>query len=206
VNLARWTTWLILGVGVLVTGLVIWIFHSRWSRRSKAAFVIDEDLPWEDLLELLRKRGRELADSGAEPAGELPPEQLLKLLLSQLPDKPGAPRAEPPRGDREFLANEAERRSSPRRWGNPTEVYLGGPVLPRPLHGLVFNRSATGLAIFVDTELQQGNVVKVRAVEAPEYVPWVEIEVRHCQRAGRNFFIGCQFQREIPWNVRVWFG
>jgi hypothetical protein len=37
-------------------------------------------------------------------------------------------------------------------------------------------------------------------------VPTVEVEVRHCQKAGKNFLIGCQFRDEVPWKVHVWLG
>jgi len=212
-NFMSWTTWLNLGVGLLVTSLVFALlywryFGGRWSGGGAAAqALLEDDLPWEDLLHLLRERGRELAASGSPPEDDLPPEELLKLLLSRLPTVPARPAAPVPQEEVDFLASgNAERRTSRRRWGNPTEIFLNSPLWSGPRHGLVINRSGTGRAIFVDHELQQGTFLKVRSVEAPAYVPWVEIEVKNSRKAGRNFIIGCQFRQDVPWNVRVWFG
>jgi hypothetical protein len=166
------------------------------------------DLPWEDLLVMLRARHRELEESGSPPQENLPPDELLALLLSRLPAKRRrGRRPEVPPEEREFLASGgAERRASRRRWGNPTEVCLTSPLRSGPLHGLVINRSAGGLAIFVDEEVPPTTMLTVRPLEAPSYVPSPEIEVKRCRKIGRNYLIGCQASTEIPWNVLVWFG
>jgi hypothetical protein len=217
VNFSSWTNWLILGVGTLVTSLVFAVLYWRWAYRrglgvrlfsSGGQAVAEEDLPWEELLQLLRQRAKELAESGSPPEDDLPPEELLKLLLSRLPTLPARPSsvAQLPPEEEDFLASNPERRGSRRRWGNPTEVFLNSPLWSKQLHGLVINRSISGLAIFIDMEIQAGTLLKVRSVEAPYYVPWVDIEIKYSRKAGRNFIIGCQFRTEVPWNVRVWFG
>jgi hypothetical protein len=216
VNFSSWTNWLILGVGTLVTSLVFALLYWRWTgwrrlggRRLAGVGVeglSDEDLPWEDLLQLLRQRGKELAESGAAPQDDLPPEELLKLLLSRLPSLPARATAQLPQEDADFLAANPDRRTSRRRWGNPTEIFVNSPLWSKQLHGLVINRSVTGLAIFIDVEIQEGTFLKVRSVEAPYYVPWVDVEVKYSKKTGRNYIMGCQFRFEIPWNVRVWFG
>jgi hypothetical protein len=100
----------------------------------------------------------------------------------------------------------AERRSSRRRWGNPTEVNLTSVLFTRPLLGLVINRSVPGLAIFVNQEVPKGTTLTVRAVEAPNSVPPLEVEVKYCRKTKRNYVIGCDAHKEIPWNVRGWLG
>src|SRR5579864_9593753 len=136
-------------------------------RKTWGRALADEDLPWEDLLHLLRERGKELAESGSPPQDDLPPEELLQLLLSRVPTLPPRPPAQVPPEEVDFLAANPDRRSSRRRWGNPTEVFLNSPLWSKQIHGLVINRSATGLAVFVDVEIQAGSFIKVRAVEAP---------------------------------------
>ncbi len=205
-----WTTWAAIGVGFLVTGVIIGLGSSFYRRRLKRKFlegkdVVWEELPWEDLLELLKIRSRQMEQSGATIEGELPPDELLNLLLSQLPAQ-SKKTAEVPPEEKEYLEKGAERRTSRRRWGNPTEVSLTSATLPRTLHGLIINRSTGGLAIFVDENVPAGTVVKVRSKEAPHYVPSVEIEVRFARAVSRNFLLGCQFREEVPWNVLVWFG
>src|SRR5207245_282759 len=66
-----WTTWVAVGVGSTVAGMVYVTLRRYARRRRLAAFSSEEDLPWEDLLDLLRKRERELADSGTAPDKEL---------------------------------------------------------------------------------------------------------------------------------------
>lgn len=207
-HISSWNL-LILGVGLSVTSLVSAFLYWRWvgGPGRKTRSLADEDLPWEDLLHLLRERGRQLAESGAPPQEDLLPEQLLQLLLSRLPTLPPRPAAPPPPQEEiDFLAEHPNRRGSPRRWGNPIEVFLNSPLWSQQIHGLVINRSATGLAIFVDVEIPAGSFIKVRAVEAPYYVPWVDIEIIYTKKVSSNFIMGCKYRFETPWNVRVWFG
>src|SRR5216683_709529 len=86
-DLGYFTTWQALVVGTLVASFVFVILRRLASRRRRrrAAFSTEEDLPWEELLEQLRARERELAASGAAPETDLPSEELLGLLLSRLP-------------------------------------------------------------------------------------------------------------------------
>jgi hypothetical protein len=200
---AAWGTWLALGVGLVVAFLVYVVLTQLRKWRRLAAFA-NGDLPWEDLLEMLRARHRELAASGSPPEENLPPDELLTLLLSRLPAK--RLRSRQVSEDREYLTSGGEeRRSSNRRWGNPIEVSLSSHLWPDPLHGLVINRSAEGFAIFVDKEIAPTTILSIRPLEAPLYVK-VQIEVRYCRRIRKNFLIGCQTYTEMPWNILVWFG
>jgi hypothetical protein len=205
--LTYWTTGLALSVGSTVAGLVFVTLRRYGRRRRLLTLSTGEDLPWEDLLELLRARERELAGSDIPPDKDLPPEELLALLLSRLPAQGRRRPYEIPPEERQYLESGGiEKRVSRRRWGNPTEVQLTSPLLSQGLHGIVINRSAGGLGIFVDQKVQPGMLVEVRSVEAPYYVPATEVEVKYCRKVRKHFFLGCQFQKEIPWNVRVWFG
>ncbi len=130
----------------------------------------------------------------------------MEQLLAELPGVGEGRPLELPE-DREFqLTGGAEQRTTHRRWGNPTNVFVAWPDSDNQLHGLVVNRSTGGLGILVDREIPPNTFVNIRAVEAPAYVPAVCVEVRHCLKAGRAFILGCQFSKDIPWNVRVWFG
>ena len=200
-----WSTALALLVGSAVASLVYVTLRRYAVRRRLALSSREEDLPWEVLLDLLRTRERELVASGASPDKELPPDELLSILLSQLPAMSGRKPNEIPPEERQAMQNGIERRSGHRRWGNPTGVHVSSPLLPG-LHGIVVNRSTGGLAMFVDRALEQGSVVEVRAIEAPSYVPSVEVEVRYCRKVRGQYIVGGQFRAEVPWNVRVWFG
>jgi hypothetical protein len=207
--LAGWATLVIAGVGVVVAALVVAlaVLVGRWRRRKRLGEGSkEEDLPWEDLLELLRRRSQARKEAGLPPDDDVPPEELLKELLAGLPARaPRAP-AGTPEGVQYLSEGGVERRAGRRRWGNPTEVSVTSPRWPGALHGLVINRSTGGLAVFLDGELPAGTPIKVRPVEAPGSVPGTEAEVRYCRKVGKHFLIGCEFSGEVPWNVRVWFG
>src|SRR3954470_2442342 len=124
-----WTVLVIPGVGVLVACLVVVlvIYVGRWRRKRLGEGTKEEDLSWEDLLELLRRRRRERKEAGRPPDEELPPDELLKELLGQLPS--ATPTSTPE--DQLFeLPLGAERRASQRRWGNPTEVDITSHLWP----------------------------------------------------------------------------
>ena len=192
-------------VGTAVAGLVYVTLRRYALRRRLAVSSREEDLPWEVLLDLLRAREREMTASGTPPDQELPPDELLALLLSQLPSMSRRQLQDIPLEERQTLENGAERQAGRRRWGNPTPVYVSSPLLPR-MHGIVISRSTGGLAMFVDQALEPSTLVEVRAVEAPSYVPFTEVEIHYCRKIRGQFIVGGQFRMEIAWNVRVWFG
>lgn len=204
-SVAVWSTWVPLAAGALAAFLVLGSagVYGRWRQRLSQASR-EEDLPWDELLVLLEKRNRDRAAAG------LPPQEVteaeLDQLLARLPAVEGVRPVELPE-DREFRSVDgSERRAGRRRWGNPTEVYLTTCLSEQRVHGIVMNRSTGGLGIYVDEEIPPGTVLTIRAVEAPAYVPSVFAEVRHCRNVGKGFALGCQFRKELPWKVRVWFG
>jgi hypothetical protein len=200
-------TWLVTGVGVTVAGSVYLLlgYLRRWRRRRRGGSR-EEDLSWEELLESLRRRRREREEAGLAADEDLPPEDVFNELLATLP---AAALREPVAAmeDLQFQTQGGiERRAGRRRWGNPTEVHVTWLLWPGPVHGLVINRSTGGLAILLQQEIPAGTSIRVHSVEAPRSVPFIELEVRNCRKAGKLFLIGCQFCEEVPWNVRVWFG
>ena len=203
--LADWTAWVVSGVGVAVAALVVVlvVLVGRW-RRRRAGGSEEEDLSWADLLALVRRRRREREEAGLPPDADLPADEWLRELLGGLVAAGGgAPAAE----ELEFLTQGGggRRRARP-RWGNPTEAHLTSPLWPDRLHGLVVNRSSGGLAILLDKEAPAGTPLGLRSAEAPGSVPAVQVQVRHCRKAGRYFLLGCQFRDEVPWKARVWLG
>lgn len=198
------TAWVPWGAGVLVTFLVIGVavVHGRWRRRQANA-TREEDLPWDDLLSLLQQYERKQAEAG------LPPEKVTDEVFGQLMGRLPVVQVTRPvelAEDHEFQALGGERRAGNRRWGNPTEIHLLSPLWPDHLHGLVVNRSTGGLGIFSDREIPPGTPLRVRGADAPWYVPAIEVEVRHCRKVGKGYLFGCQFNEDVPWTARVWFG
>jgi hypothetical protein len=198
-----WTFWLIVAVGLAVTLSVFSLLSLSWRQRRMAAVAANAERAWEQLLQRVGARHTELSASGSRAAENLPAEKLLALLLSQ------SLTISTEQTEEERLFQErggVERRANPRRWGNPTQVYLQSPRLPTRLRGLVINRSDPGLAIFVNQHVPPGTKLNLRSVEAPDNVPSVDIDVKYCRKIERNYIIGCEAPEEIPWNVRGWLG
>jgi hypothetical protein len=102
----------------------------------------------------------------------------------------------------------SDRRTAPRRRGNPVAVRISdseGQV--EPVRGWVVDRSAGGLGLELEEEgdVEVGTVLSVRPTDAPD-LPWVKIEVRNRQKNGTTWRLGCQFIRPPAWNVLMRFG
>jgi hypothetical protein len=101
----------------------------------------------------------------------------------------------------------AERRSSLRRGGNPVAVLISDArARSEPVPGWVVDRSTGGLCLSVSDKLTPGTVLSVRTANAPEAIPWVQVEVKNCREAGSAYEVGCQFVRTPPWSVMLLFG
>jgi hypothetical protein len=190
-----WVVWASLGIGVLISGLVF--FVGRFVRPPRLRKWGNEDnLPWEQLLELMKER----YGHGKSPADEeLSPDQLMELLLSQVPAGAVVPQGV-------NWTNGHERRRSRRRSANPVEVLVMSPLQEKLARGVVVNRSTGGMAIMTDAPFDTGAVLSVRPVEAPKGVGYAHLYVRHSQKKSRFWVLGCEYRDDTPWNVKVWFG
>jgi hypothetical protein len=102
----------------------------------------------------------------------------------------------------------SDRRTAPRRRGNPVAVRLSdseGQV--EPVRAWVVDRSAGGLGLELDEEgeVEIGTILTVRPTDAPD-LPWVKIEVRNRYKHGTTWRLGCKFIRPPAWNVLMRFG
>jgi hypothetical protein len=140
-DMTHWTTWVVVGAGVVVMLLVLGFTRTyrRWRRRRLSKASWEEDLDWQALLSLLQKRNRERAAAGLAPDSVT--EEELAQLIASMPAVPNARPVELPE-DREFrLVGGNDRRAGRRRWGNPIEVHLFSSAWTDHVHGLVVNRS-----------------------------------------------------------------
>ena len=100
-----------------------------------------------------------------------------------------------------------ERRQALRRGGNPIAVLLTDvDIKAKPVSGWVVDRSTGGICVSVPEAVESGTVLCVRTANAPESVPWIQIEVKNCRPADGNWELGCQFVRTPPWSVLLLFG
>lgn len=90
--------------------------------------------------------------------------------------------------------SQPERRQSPRRWGDPIEVFLRGEMTTaEPARGWVKNRSAGGLCISVSRPVPEGAILEVRFTLAPDTIPWVRAQVKGCRSATGRWMLHCQY-------------
>lgn len=200
---SNWLTWVSIAIGLGVTVTVLWL-SGVFSVRKHVVLWGEGELPWEQLLDMLQTQRQQQGDKAWE---DLPPDQLLNLLLKQLPATrvPVNP-ASMSVDEASYLKSGRQRRASRRRWLNPIEARLTSMLDTAPQQGLIINQSDGGLAVLTDNEHAVGSVLFVSAVEAPKYVPAVGITVRHVRRAGKLWILGGEYLKELPWNVKVWFG
>jgi hypothetical protein len=187
-GLFSWTTGIILGVGFAVASLVFLSLQRYITRRQRLL----------------------ASTAGACPL-DAPPPDLLAMLTHRLHGRGGPSGLTSTDRDRRLealgLPSNGEDEAGHLRWGNPMEVHLTSSLMSSPLHGLVFAQAATYLGVLLDQAISTGTLLRIHSVEAPESVPWVEVEIKSCKKVSKNnHIIACQFVSEVPWNVRVWFG
>ncbi len=100
-----------------------------------------------------------------------------------------------------------ERRNALRRAGNPIAVLISdAEARSKPTGGYVLDRSTGGLCLSVPDQITTGTILSVRTTNAPESIPWVQVEVKSCRPTGGEFELGCQFVKTPPWSVMLLFG
>lgn len=101
----------------------------------------------------------------------------------------------------------AERRSAPRRKGNPISVYItNGSPDSDTLEGWVMDRSSGGLRLLVDEPLPPGTLLNVRPVKALPHLPWIQVRVKNCFPERKSWSLGCQFLHKMSWEDLQHFG
>jgi hypothetical protein len=105
------------------------------------------------------------------------------------------------------FASLGERRNSVRREGNLIPVLISDArAKAKPQQGWILDRSTGGLRIASRTEAPSGVVLSLRTADAPDTVPWVQIEVKSCVPVSDYYQLGCSFLETPPWNVLLLFG
>jgi hypothetical protein len=101
----------------------------------------------------------------------------------------------------------SERRTAPRRKGNPVPVKLSDPTSnTEPLDGWVVDRSSGGVRILTDQSFKPGAQLTIRPAKSHAGFPWIKIEVRSCSPERGSFSLGCMFQQKPSWAELQGFG
>ncbi|MBY0527510.1 MAG: PilZ domain-containing protein [Gemmataceae bacterium] len=100
-----------------------------------------------------------------------------------------------------------ERRSTPRRKGNPVSVAIADAAdESETIQGWVLDRSAGGLRLLVDEAVPAGTLLSVRPSKAPPSFPWVQVKVKSCYPERKSWNLGCQFVQKMSWEDLQLFG
>jgi len=117
------------------------------------------------------------------------------------------PTADAPEYDPFEQGSVSERRAASRRKGNPVEVLItDADAALEPVRGWVINRSIGGLCLLMSEELAPGTLLSVKPRQGPFGTPWVQAEVRCCNKDRSGYQVGCEFLRTPPWAVLLLFG
>ncbi len=113
----------------------------------------------------------------------------------------------PPTNWNSAVRRSDEKRRSVRRGGVPTPITVVDPSQNRrPLDAYVLDRSTGGIRIAVQKPLPVGASVQVRPHHSTDDVPWIPVLIRNCREIGDYYEVGCQFEKELPWNLLLLFG
>jgi hypothetical protein len=99
-----------------------------------------------------------------------------------------------------------ERRSAPRRKGNPISVQISNGSGNDAIQGWVLDRSSGGLRLLVDDPMTPGTVLSIRPAKVHENFPWVKVKVKNCHPERKSWNVGCQFVEKIAWDDLQHFG
>jgi hypothetical protein len=99
-----------------------------------------------------------------------------------------------------------ERRATFRR-KRLLRVRISDPcVLFEPYLGWVVDRSLGGFGLLVDQAIEEGRILRLRATDAPQHIPWVEVHVNRCQEKDGTWEVGCEFVHTPSWEAMLTFG
>jgi hypothetical protein len=128
-------------------------------------------------------------------------------LLALGKRRPPPPVEERPTYDPFMTGSPLEKRSSVRRQGSLVEVLVtDAGHAARPVRGWIHDRSMGGVCLMLERSLTLSTVLNVRAANAPQSTPWVQVTVRNYRRWGRDWMHGCQFIKTPQSSVLLTFG
>jgi hypothetical protein len=123
---------------------------------------------------------------------------------TQLPPPPKVSDQPDPPPRSEF---DEERRAVPRRRGVRVAVRITFPeTWSPPSGGWVIDRSSRGLCLAVARPVERDTLLSLRPEQSEADAPGVKARVRYCRKAGRHYYLGCQFVDTPPWSVLLRFG
>lgn len=87
------------------------------------------------------------------------------------------------------------------------EVLIATSARPdNPVMSRVLEKSIHSLTLVAEEPVDPGTVAKVRPLNAPDTIPWVEINVNECNQEANEWRIACRFVKVPPYSVLMLFG
>lgn len=100
----------------------------------------------------------------------------------------------------------SEHRKAARRKGKNLEVELKDPTGTRQTEiGWIMDRSMGGLRLLSDSSWPAGMELHVRVKSKADFMPWVEVQVKHCEHTSNGWQLGCEFLHNPSWNLLLMF-
>src|ERR1700730_16988814 len=101
----------------------------------------------------------------------------------------------------------SERRESRRRSGNAVAILVSDAEgTADPCHGLVVDRSMSGLRLVISDPVAVDAVLSVRPAQEPTLMPGFQVRFKTCQGVDVGWEVGCQFVRVPPSSLLWSFG
>lgn len=98
-------------------------------------------------------------------------------------------------------ASGSNRRSLPRRRGNPIPVLIRRSATdPENMPGWVIDRSPEGLCLLADQQVSVGALLSVRPTYHAEGLQWFPVRVQNCRLERSAWILGCRFVEELSWD------
>ncbi len=101
----------------------------------------------------------------------------------------------------------SERRTSLRRAGKNIKVLVSDVGTEETAEqAYVVDRSLGGICFLFPRELPENTLLTIRSVETSADAPWVQVQVKRCERKEMDWEIGCQFVKDPTWASLLQFG
>lgn len=75
-----------------------------------------------------------------------------------------------------------------------------------PVKSWVLERSVSSMTLVAEEAFGAGTVAKVRPLNAPDDIPWIEINIHECSPQESEWRIVCRFVKVPPYNILMLFG
>jgi hypothetical protein len=96
--------------------------------------------------------------------------------------------------------DDANRRLTPRRRGNPVPIQISqSETSAEVFRGWVIDRSPEGLCLITEKSVTVGSQLNVRPVHHLASPSWYQVEVRNCRPERELWVVGCQFAQKLSW-------